>query len=56
MFFEKVFSGLKEKKEEDRVLAALKVVKSDVATTQTEMKTLGETVAKVQRACQNKRW
>ena len=44
---EKVVSGLKEKKEEGRVLAALKAVQSDMATMQTEMKTLRETVAKV---------
>ena len=46
---EKVVSGLKEKKEEGRVLAALKAVQSDMATMQTEMKTLRETVAKVKK-------
>ena len=44
---EKVVRGLKEKEEEGRVLAALKAVQSDMATMQTEMKTLQETVAKV---------
>ena len=36
----------KEKKEEGRVLAALKAVQSNMATMQTEMKTLRETVSK----------
>ena len=44
---EKVASSLNEKKEEGRVLAAVKAVQSDMATMQTEMKTLRETVSKV---------
>ena len=39
-------SNIKKKKEDGRVLAALKAVQSDMATMQTEMKTLQETVSK----------
>jgi hypothetical protein len=39
-------SNIKEKKEDGRVLAAVKAVQSDMATMQTEMKTLQETVSK----------
>jgi hypothetical protein len=42
-------SNIKEKKEDGRVLAALKAVQSDMATMQTEMKTLQETVSTTKR-------
>ena len=40
-------ANTKEKKDEGRVLAALKAVQSDMATMQSEIKTLRETVSKV---------
>ncbi len=44
---ETAHANTKEKKDERRVLAALKAVQSDMATMQSEIKTLRETVSKV---------